>query len=132
MDISKRSWHGCFLTTLSDRVIATEGLPDRQKRTHVLVQPSLNLIGYRFSSNIPITVTNTFNHRVIISKGTEITIWTDEFCLIRFAVKRRHIIAGEKFLPMYFEFEFRKGHPCNKCHFSWVEPTIYLVLELCN
>ena len=30
--------------------------------------------------------------------------------------------AGEKFLPMYFEFEFRKGHPYNKCHFSWVEP----------
>ena len=39
---------------LSDRVLATEGLPAREKCTQVLVCPSFNFIGHRFSSNIPL------------------------------------------------------------------------------
>ena len=66
---------------LSDRVLATEGLPDREQRTQVIIYPSLNLIGHRFSSNIPLTVTNTSNHRVTISKGTKIAFCTDDFII---------------------------------------------------
>ena len=64
---------------LSERVLATDGLPDREQRMQVLIYPSLNLIGNRFSSNIPLTVTNTSNHRVTIIKGIKIAFCTDDF-----------------------------------------------------
>ena len=66
---------------LSDRVLATEGLPDREQRTQVLIHPSLNLIGHRFLSNIPLNGINTSKHRVTIRKGTKIAVCTDDFII---------------------------------------------------
>ena len=64
---------------LSDRILATEGLPDREQRTQVLTYPLLNLIGHCFLSNIPLT--NMSNYRVTISKGTKIAFCTDDFII---------------------------------------------------
>ena len=62
----------------SDITILTEGDVIREKRTDILVIPTLNCIPHKNSENVHVTLKNVSSQRKSIGKGAKIAICTGE------------------------------------------------------
>ena len=63
----------------SDFTILTEGDQNREKRTKILVMPSLNHVQHRNSTKVPVTVCNNSSQRASIGKGAKIAVASDDY-----------------------------------------------------
>ena len=64
---------------ITDITFLTEGEPELEKRTSILVVPALNFVSHKNCANIPVTVKNVSSQKGTIGRGSKIAICSDEY-----------------------------------------------------
>ena len=68
---------------ITDITFLTEGKPELEKRTNILVVPALNFVSHKNCTNIPVTVKNNSSQKATIGRGSKIAMCSDEYDYFR-------------------------------------------------